>query len=555
MNRGEAPDARGKRLVAPIGLVLSVLMLAGTAWWLAGGLQIRTVTVPVDAPADTSEAAIPPRPTQVFAIIQTDALTDDVVELVEAVTTQSATVPGVIEVESVTSTGVLATDASDALTTTPAFGSGSELAATTSLDARTQRASGGLLGTAGLVSDDGRVFLIAADIDPALTPTEQAAAARSFRDRATLAVSVSAVPVTVSFGGQALTIAAATEAARSDLALLVGLACVAPAVIALVVLRRRVPAGALLAAGGAALLLASLLVNGEAAQGRVAALDRDDPLTAANELADQELRGTIPVTIDITGAPGAFGRPDVLARMDALSTWLRTEYPVSAIDLPSALRAEAGAITGVDSLPSNPEDIDRLLEETRSFAPELVERTTNDDLSRTRIVAWLPDQGRARLDELANRLDRISVVVFEDLGVSVQVGADLIAITPTRKSLANDLALLGMMGIALGALVALATLWDRHRHEERHRERHRRLFGPTGLHPASAIRERLGHHDHDHDDDHHDRRWSRSLFSRHGHDDDDRPRPGRSGSAPHLAPDHDATDRFSSSRGSGTGAR
>ena len=555
MNRGDAPDSRGTRFVAPIGLVLSVLLLAGTAWWLAGGLQLRTVTVPVDGPLDTSEAAIPPRGTQAFAIIRTETLTADVVELVDAITTQSMTVPGVTGVESVTNVGVLTTDDEGRLTTTPALGSSSELDASTSLDARATRASSSLLGTAGLVGDDGKVFLIAAEIDPTLTPTGQAVAARSFRDRAELAVSVSAVPVTVSFGGQALTIAAATEAARIDLALLVGLACIAPAAIALVVLRRRVPAGALLAAGGAALLLASLLVNGEAAQGRVAALDRDDPLSVANELADRELRGTIPVTIDITGAAGAFGRPDVLARMDALSTWLRTEYPVAAVDLPSALRAEAGAITGVDSLPSNPDDIDRLLQETRSFAPELVERTTNDDLSRTRIVAWLPDEGRARLDELANRLDRISVVVFEDLGVSVRVGADLIAITPTRQSLAKALALLGMMSIALGALVALATLWDRHRHEERHRARHRRPFGPTGLHPASAIRSRLSHHDHDDlGDDHHDHRWSRSLFSRHGRDDDGPP-PGRAGSAPHLAPDHDATDRFSSSRGSGTGSR
>jgi hypothetical protein len=237
--------------------------------------------------------------------------------------------------------------------------------------------------------------------------------------------------------------------------------------------------------------------------------------------------------------------------MDALSTWLRTEYPVSAVDLPSALRAEAGAITGVDSLPSTPEDIDRLLEETRSFAPELVERTTNDDLSRSRIVAWLPDEGRARLDELANRLDRISVAVFEDLGVSVRVGADVIAVTPTRQSLANDLALLGMMGVALGALVALATLWDRHRHEERHRQRHRRLFGPAGRHPATAIRQRLGHRDHDDVGDHeHDRRWSRSLFSRHGHTDDD---PPRAEAAPDATPAREPTDRFSSSRRSGAG--
>lgn len=552
MSQDASLDARGRRLVAPIGLVLSVLLLSGTAWWLSRGLQVRTVTVPVDAPAETGEHTIAPRPIQAFAIVQSEAPSDDVVELVDALSTQASGVPGIARVESATATGVLMTDESGNLTTTPAFGTRSELEPTTSLTERARRASNGLLGTEGLVSEDGRTYLVAADIDPSLAPEEQAAVARAFQDGTTLAVSLSGVPVTLSFGGQALTIAAATEAAHSDLALLVGLACVAPAAIALVVLRRRVPAGALLAAGGAALLLAALLVNGEAAQGRVAALDRDDPLAVANDLADQQLRGTIPVTIDITGAPGAFRRPDVLARMDALSTWLRTEYPVSAIDLASTLRAEAGTITGVDSLPSNPEDIDRLLEQTRAFSPTLIERTTSDDLSRTRIVAWLPDDGRARLDELANRLDRISVVVFEDLGVSVRVGAELIAVTSTRQALASDLALLGMLAVALGALVALATVWDRHRHEERHRQRHHRLFAPTGRHQAATTRERRVHHDDEHDDDHHDRRWGRSLFARHGHGHDDERRPPAP--APGLDPDHDATDRFTTGR-SGAGSR
>jgi hypothetical protein len=542
------PDPRGRRFVAPIGLVLAVALVAGTAWWLAGALEVRTVTVPVDSPGDVSTSAIAERGTQAFAIVQSDAPSEDVVELVEAMTTQSATVAGVRSVESVTNTGVLVTAPNGALTTTPAFGSASRLEPSTSLDARTHRARDGLLGTAGLVSDDGRAFLVTAEIDPALSQAQQTDAARAFRVRAELAVTVSGLPVTVSFGGQALTLGEATDGARTDLALLVGLACIAPAAIALVVLRRRVPAGALLAAGGAALLLASILVNGEAVQGRVAPLDLGHPLSVADDLADRDLRGTIPVTIDITGAAGAFRRPDVLARMDALSTWLRSEYDVVAIDLPSTLRAEAGAITGVDSIPSNPEDIDQLLGQTGVFGSSLLAQTTNDDLSRTRIVAWLPNEGRARLDELANRLDRISVVVFEDLGISVQVGAEVVAATPTRQSLARNLALLGLLGIALGAVVALATLWDRHRHEELHRARHRRLFGPSGHHPTVRPSSAGGRREAEpeHDDDHHDRRWNRSLFARHshghGHDHDDR-------SAPPPDPgERDDADRFTSSR-------
>ena len=297
---------------------------------------------------------------------------------------------------------------------------------------------------------------------------------------------MSGLPVDVSFGGEALTAAEATESVRTDLALLVGLACLAPAAIALVLLRRGVPAGAVLAAGGAALLLAAILVNGEPARGRASPLDPDNPVTLANDVADAQLRGVIPVTIDILGGPGAFRRPDVLARMDALTTWLRDEYGVSGVDLPTTLRAEAGAITGVDSIPSNPDDIANLIDQTRRFDDgRLLTSITNEDFSRTRIVAWLPDEDRARLDRLASRLDQISLVVFEDLGIVARFTADVVAPAPARTSLAHDLAILGILGVALGGAVALLTLRDRHLHEERHRARHRRLFG-HGYHVTAS---------------------------------------------------------------------
>ena len=183
--RAASQDVRGRRLVAPVGLILSVAIIAGTAWWLAAGLRVETVTVPV--PVDESGAGVIPQPgPQALAIIETDALTADVVELVEAITNQSATVPGVTAVESVTNIGVLTTLPSGGLTSTPAFGSASTLDASVTLETRAQRAAAGQLGTAGLLSSDGHTFLIAAEIDPTSSPAAQATAARSFRDRAAL---------------------------------------------------------------------------------------------------------------------------------------------------------------------------------------------------------------------------------------------------------------------------------------------------------------------------------------------------------------------------------
>jgi hypothetical protein len=555
--RAATQDLRGRRLVAPIGLLLAVALLALTAWSLAQDLQVGTATVPVDG-SQVAEGAIPERGPQVLAVLQTDELSTDVVGLVEAVTTQSRAVSGVTDVESITEASVI-TSTDTGITATPTFGSESSFGMAVGLDARTRRAGDGLLGTAGLMTADGHTILVAAEIDPRLSAAEQAVAARAFRDQATLAVSVSGLPVRASFGGEALTVAEATDRARSDLALMVGLACLAPAAIALVVLRRRVPTGALLAAGGSALLLAALLINGEAAQGRVAPLANDHPVSVTNDIVDRELRGTIPVTVDLVGAPGAFRRPDVLARMDALTTWLRSEYGITGVDLPTTLRAEAEAITGVDSIPANDTDIDSLISQTGAFEPALLDDILNTDRSRTRIVAWLPDEGRARLDELANRLDRMSAVVFEDLGIAVEVGAEVVAVTPTRQTLARDLALLGSLAIALGATVALATAWDRHRHEERHRERHRRLFGPGGRHPASSARGRSAlDHGHDDQDDHHERRWNRSLFARHDHD---RHRTSTRSSSAHAGstgatdpePTTSPTDRFDPPRSVGKG--
>lgn len=515
MSQRAAPqDLRGRRPVALIGLVLAVAVIAGTAWWLAGGLRVQPVTVPAELREDAPDA-IAERGPQAFAVVRAESLSPDVIGLVEAITNQSAALPGVLDVESVTSVGVLTTGPSGDLLATPALGSGSELDPALSLEARVQRASSSLLGTAGLLTSDGRTLLVAAELDPTRSDDERADAARAFRDQATLAASVSGLPVSVSFGGEALTTAEATDDVRGDLALLVGLACVAPAAIALVVLRRRVPTGALLAAGGAALLLASVLVSGEPARGNASPLDPDHPVTVANDLVDQQLRGTIPVTIDVVGPPGAFRRPDVLARMDALSTWLRDEYGITAVDLPTTLRTEAGTIAGVDSVPSNPDDIATLLAQTGSFQDgAFLADIANDDLSRTRIVAWVPDEGRARLDELANRLDRISLVVFEDLGISARFGAEVVSTASTRRTLANDLALLGLLALALGAAVALATLWDRHRHEERHRERHRRLFGHPSRSTGTGSMAARSAHEHEHE---HGHRWS-SLFARHVQD-------------------------------------
>ncbi len=508
----EAPDPRSLRLVAPIGLVIGVVVLCTGAWWLAAGLRVQTVTLPVDLHETGPDIIADPGPT-VFVVLETDGLSDEVIGLVETITDRSAAVPGVTRVESITDVGVLATTPAGEVISTPAFGSASQLDPSLDLEARRQRAAAGRLGTAGLLDARGTHLLIAAEIDAGLDQDRQAEVAESFRSGATAATADAGPSVDTMFGGEALTTVAATDDVRADLFLLVGLACVAPACIGLVVLRRRVPAGALLAAGGAALLLASILVGGEAVRGRSAPVEPDHPVMIANEVADRDLRGTVPVAIDIVGAPGSFRRPDVLARMDALTTWLRDEYGVSGVDLATTLRAETGAVTGVDSIPASPEDIATLLAVTSGFDDgRFLSPITNDDYSRTRIVAWLPDEGRSRLTELAGRLDRISDVVFADLGIAARFKADVVSPAPTRELLADDLALLGLLAVAVGAAVALATLSDRHRHEERHRAHHRHLrWGGSVAAPDAG---RRGSSPGDPTDA---RAWG-SLFTRHTQD-------------------------------------
>ena len=76
--RAASPDMRGRRLVAPVGLIIAVALIAGTAWWLAAGLRVQTVAIPVAV--DESGTGVIPQPgPQALAIIQADSLSADVV--------------------------------------------------------------------------------------------------------------------------------------------------------------------------------------------------------------------------------------------------------------------------------------------------------------------------------------------------------------------------------------------------------------------------------------------------------------------------------------------
>jgi hypothetical protein len=254
---------------------------------------------------------------------------------------------------------------------------------------------------------------------------------------------------------------------RSDLRALLVLAVVAPAAIALVVTRRRVPVGALLAASGAALLLASVLVVNTIGED-AGALPADHPVAVGNRIVDEQLRGIVPIEVEFVGAPGDFRRPEVLARLDALANWLRDQSGVNATGLSSTIRDEAGVITGVDSVPPNPDDLNRLIEDAAAFeGGTFLPTIVNDDFSRTRLIGSWPDRGTAGAEALAANFDRIAGATLAGTGVAARLEAKIPSVASATTNLANLLATLGVLSLVMGAGLALLGLWASHALDDR----------------------------------------------------------------------------------------
>lgn len=478
----------------PARILFGVAVLLILAVVLVGNVEAGTVLIPNPTPDTSGRPALPNTSERLIAVLQSDQLTPEYVSAIGRITARAEKTVSVSRVRSVTNTLVLIKNGSKA-GATPAFGPRSVLPLEVTLADRARMASNARLGTGDLISADGRTTAIIAELKPALTPSERDEAAAAFHDAVDTEAAAAGIGITSWVAGDTYTTIAATQGLHSDYFTIVVLACLLPALIALIILRRRVPVAAVLAAGGAALLLSSVFVTNTIGT-EAGALAADHPVAQGNRLVNEQLQGTIPIEVEFTGAPDDFKKPEVLARLDALANWLRDEYGVRATGLSSTVRDETGVITGVDSVPPNPEDLDALLDDTAhfddaTFLPSIV----TEDYSRTRLIGSWPDHGSDAAASMADRFGTISAAELADTGVVARLSAKVPDVEPATTALANDLAILGIVAIVLAFALFLIGHWAKHALHDR----------------RVAAGEEEG------DDE---EPWT-SLFKRHHHDDGD----------------------------------
>lgn len=495
-DEADEPDAEFARIVAsgPVRLVFALIVVTVLALWLARDLRVASTEVPAAPAIDSTfggdfAARFASGGDQFTAVIHTDTLTPDVVNLIEHITDKAGAIANVAHVSSVTNTEVIRKHPPFTPVPTPAFGSGSTL--DLPLPERVTRAASSPLETSNLISSDGRTLLVTGEMQPGHSRADTQAATDRFRQIVDAEVAASPQPVTAQFAGNGFTDLAATESLRTDLLGLTAIATILPAAIALIAVRRRVPTTALLLAGSAALLLASVFVSNVApeADTSASALAPDHPIALGNRAVDEQVHGTIPIEIDLIGTPGDFHQPEVLARMDALANWLHDEYGIRVTGLSTLVRDAAGVVSGVDSIPPNPVDTDQLLTEITNYrGGAFVAPYVTADFSRSRLIGYAPDRGAPTLEELAHRFDRISTSVFVGTGVAARFTATMPSVHKATADLATDLAIIGFVLLALAILSAVSATWARHHIEEAEAaKRRRRALEPIDLRDPDSL--------------------------------------------------------------------
>jgi hypothetical protein len=448
---------------APLRLVVGLVLLLAITYRLGQQFEMGINIVPKTAPDTVAAAPLEPQGDRLMAVLETDQLTPEYVSAVERITDQAAAIKGVKLVHSVTNTPVLTREKAFTPLATPAFGTRSRLPIGTSFSERSQLAATSRLGTADLLSADGKTMTIIAELESQVSSPVRAAAADEFSRMMNTEIAAAGLPAQVHLAGDTYTTIAASNGLRTDFYTLFVLACIVPAGLALVALRRRVPVAILLTSGGAALLLSAVFVANTSSSDS-SALAATHPIAQGNHVVDEHLHGTVALEIEFAGSAGDFRKPDTLAKVDALANWLRDEYDVHATGLSSTVRDQAGIISGVDSVPPNPDDVTSLIAQTNSFDDGvLLHQLVNDDYSRTRLIAYWPDRGAVALEAMSRRFDALSLALLQDTDMSAHLSGRVPATDAAPTALATDLGVVGVTSLVLAALLGLLGAWARHR--------------------------------------------------------------------------------------------
>lgn len=144
------------------------------------------------------------------------------------------------------------------------------------------------------------------------------------------------------------------------------------------------------------------------------------PVSVANAIVDDQLGGVLSLEFDLTGPPGAFADPAVLAALDAAEADARTIPSVRMTIGPSSiLRTTARLVGGKDMLPETDTLAVRLYEIANQAG--LVSAFVSDERDRARLIVRSRDIGAIGFLDLGERVSEQLETRIAPLGVKAHL--------------------------------------------------------------------------------------------------------------------------------------
>ena len=190
-------------------------------------------------------------------------------------------------------------------------------------------------------------------------------------------------------------------------------------------------------------------------------LPDDHPTTAASRQIDTRLGGTMPLHVELLGAPGTFRSPHLLATLSELEAWAAELDGVRAVAGPAGfVAAIEGWRSGEAVIPSSGAGVVRNLVAGRTSGVAAAELVTSD-LASARVVLRAEDRGGREFLRLAEQVERrFRDTLPED--VETRVGGTPVVAYRGTNALSEDLrGSLAVAYLAVGGCIAL--LWGRWR--------------------------------------------------------------------------------------------
>lgn len=184
--------------------------------------------------------------------------------------------------------------------------------------------------------------------------------------------------------------------------------------------------------------------------------DEDHRVTVANRVLDEHMGGVLALEFDLTGAPGTFERPDVLAALTRVEAVAKGEPGVRATAGPATLlRGASVLLGGPGDVPADAESVRRLYKVLGTGG--VLAGFVSDDRDHARLLIQTVDEGSVAFLALGDRLSGVFHQELAPLGVDAHLtGSSFVAyrgMSRVTEDLRSSLMMsFGIIGIVIGLL-------------------------------------------------------------------------------------------------------